>query len=27
LTGGTQHPVMTRPPTVPDFAIALARGP
>ncbi|HXM70201.1 MAG TPA: caspase family protein, partial [Thermoanaerobaculia bacterium] len=27
LTGGTQHPVMTRPPTVPDFAIALVRAP
>jgi uncharacterized caspase-like protein len=26
LTGGTQHPVMTRPPTVPDFAIALVRA-
>jgi uncharacterized caspase-like protein len=24
LTGGTQHPVMTRPATVPDFPIALA---
>ncbi|UYO54586.1 caspase family protein [Rhodopseudomonas palustris] len=23
LTGGTQHPVMTRPPTVPDFPIAI----
>ena len=25
LTGGTQHPVMTRPPTVPDYPIALVR--
>lgn len=25
LTGGTQHPVMTRPSTVPDFPIALRR--
>jgi len=23
LTGGSQHPVMTRPPTVPDFPIAV----
>ncbi len=25
LTGGTQHPVMTPPPTVPDYPIALVR--
>jgi hypothetical protein len=25
LTGGLQHPVMTRPPTVPDFPIAVVR--
>jgi hypothetical protein len=27
LTGGTQSPVMIRPPTVPDFPIAFARAP
>jgi uncharacterized caspase-like protein len=26
LTGGSQHPVMTRPPTVPDFPIAVVRA-
>src|SRR5262245_37472565 len=26
MTSGLQHPVMARPPTVPDFAIALARN-